>query len=210
MFIWDEKPKTNVRHAKEQRRAMYKKEIEDRAGAAASPRLPARDVKVAPAQVGRLGLRPARSSRSRGRRRPHRRRRLQAQPEVATQHLTQGGRHEIVRCCSQPSCSSAAAASTRKSTTPRSPSSTRPRPSSTRRSKDAAEAKRRCDADAGPPRRREHGDEAEADRARPGHLEADLDVRRGQEAHRRAAEASGGGREARASSSATWWPSSSR
>jgi hypothetical protein len=32
MFIWDEKPKTNPRHAKEQRRAMFKKEIEDRAG----------------------------------------------------------------------------------------------------------------------------------------------------------------------------------
>jgi hypothetical protein len=32
MFIWDEKPKTNLRHAKEQRRAMYKKEIEERAG----------------------------------------------------------------------------------------------------------------------------------------------------------------------------------
>ena len=32
MFIWDEKPKTNLRRAKEQRRAMFKKEIEDRAG----------------------------------------------------------------------------------------------------------------------------------------------------------------------------------
>ena len=32
MFIWEEKPKTNLRHAKEQRRAMYRKEIEERAG----------------------------------------------------------------------------------------------------------------------------------------------------------------------------------
>jgi hypothetical protein len=32
MFIWDEKPKTNQRRAKEQRGAMFKKEIEDRAG----------------------------------------------------------------------------------------------------------------------------------------------------------------------------------
>jgi len=31
MFIWDEKPKTNFRREKEQRRAMFKKEIEDRA-----------------------------------------------------------------------------------------------------------------------------------------------------------------------------------
>ena len=32
MFIWDEKPKTDLRHAKQQRRAMYKKEVEERAG----------------------------------------------------------------------------------------------------------------------------------------------------------------------------------
>jgi hypothetical protein len=32
MFIWDEKPKTNQRRAKESRSAMFKKEIEDRAG----------------------------------------------------------------------------------------------------------------------------------------------------------------------------------
>jgi len=45
MFIWDEKPKTNVRHAKEQRRAMYKKEIEDRAGLLLRLGYTARDVK---------------------------------------------------------------------------------------------------------------------------------------------------------------------
>jgi hypothetical protein len=31
MFIWDEKPKTGFKRAGEQRRAMYRKEIEDRA-----------------------------------------------------------------------------------------------------------------------------------------------------------------------------------
>ncbi len=31
MFIWDEKPRTGFTRAKEQRRAMYRKEIEDRA-----------------------------------------------------------------------------------------------------------------------------------------------------------------------------------
>jgi hypothetical protein len=46
MFIWDEKPKTNVRHAKEQRRAMYKKEIEDRAGLLLRLGYAARDVKA--------------------------------------------------------------------------------------------------------------------------------------------------------------------
>jgi len=46
MFIWDEKPKTNQRHAKEQRRAMYKKEIEDRAGLLLRLGYQARDVKA--------------------------------------------------------------------------------------------------------------------------------------------------------------------
>ncbi len=31
MFIWDEKPRTGFKRAKEQRRAMYRREIEDRA-----------------------------------------------------------------------------------------------------------------------------------------------------------------------------------
>ncbi len=45
MFIWEEKPKTNARHAKEQRRAMYRKEIEDRAGLLLRLGYQARDVK---------------------------------------------------------------------------------------------------------------------------------------------------------------------
>ena len=32
MFIWDEKPKTGFRRGKEQRAAMFKREVEDRAG----------------------------------------------------------------------------------------------------------------------------------------------------------------------------------
>jgi hypothetical protein len=46
MFIWEEKPKTNARHAKEQRRAMYRKEIEDRAGLLLRLGYQARDVKA--------------------------------------------------------------------------------------------------------------------------------------------------------------------
>lgn len=46
MFIWDEKPKTDFRRAKEQRRAMYKKEIEDRAGLLLRLGYKARDVKA--------------------------------------------------------------------------------------------------------------------------------------------------------------------
>jgi len=46
MFIWDEKPKTNQRHAKDQRKAMYKKEIEDRAGLLLRLGYKARDVKA--------------------------------------------------------------------------------------------------------------------------------------------------------------------
>ena len=32
MFIWDEKPKSGFRRGKEQRNAMFKREVEDRAG----------------------------------------------------------------------------------------------------------------------------------------------------------------------------------
>ena len=46
MFIWDEKPKTDFRRAKEQRRAMYKKEIEDRAALLLRLGYKARDVKA--------------------------------------------------------------------------------------------------------------------------------------------------------------------
>jgi hypothetical protein len=46
MFIWEEKPRTNYRHAKEQRRAMYRKEIEDRAGLLLRLGYKAREVKA--------------------------------------------------------------------------------------------------------------------------------------------------------------------
>ena len=46
MFIWDEKPKTDARHQKAQRRAMYRKEIEDRAGLLLRLGHTARDVKA--------------------------------------------------------------------------------------------------------------------------------------------------------------------
>ena len=46
MFIWEEKPKTGFRRAKEQRRAMYRKEIEDRAALLLRLGYKARDVKA--------------------------------------------------------------------------------------------------------------------------------------------------------------------
>lgn len=46
MFIWEEKPKTTYRHQTEQRRAMYKKEIEDRAGLLLRLGYKAREVKA--------------------------------------------------------------------------------------------------------------------------------------------------------------------
>jgi len=46
MFIWEEKPKTGFKRASEQRHAMYKKEIEDRAGLLLRLGYKARDVKA--------------------------------------------------------------------------------------------------------------------------------------------------------------------
>lgn len=46
MFIWEEKPKTGFRRAKEQRRAMYRKEIEERAALLLRLGYEARDVKA--------------------------------------------------------------------------------------------------------------------------------------------------------------------
>ncbi len=46
MFIWEEKPKTGFKRDVEQRRAMYRKEIEDRAGLLLRLGYKARDVKA--------------------------------------------------------------------------------------------------------------------------------------------------------------------
>lgn len=46
MFIWEEKPKTGFRRSTEQRRAMYRKEIEDRAGLLLRLGYKAREVKA--------------------------------------------------------------------------------------------------------------------------------------------------------------------